>query len=111
VLWLWLRRPRRPQTPWSRAMMKLHRGLEAAGLPEPTGCPAPAPALAWLNSLRSTTPPEGDANDAALALAQSLQALDALRYARPDAQGRHTAHQRQLIQAALEQARRMGLGS
>ena len=109
LFWLWLRRPRTRKTPWSRAMMKLHRGLEHAGLPAPAGCPAPAPALSWLESLRLQA---AEGSNAAGELARTLRALDALRYARPeDRVGSLASHQGRLVEAALEQARQLQKGS
>jgi len=51
VGWLWWTRPRTPRTPWQRPLMKVHRALLAAGLPEPDSSPAPAPAQTWAERL------------------------------------------------------------
>jgi transglutaminase-like putative cysteine protease len=104
LAWLWWRRPRTKHTPWSRAMMRLHRGLVAAGLPAPAGCPAPAPALAWWQVVKRH---EGRP-ETREPLLQALQALDALRYAPvvgPAPEQR--ARLRRLLKEALERAKQL----
>ena len=80
VLWLWWQRPRVRRSDWHAPLSKLHRGLLAAGLPAPEGCPAPAPALSWARIVE-----QHPHNTDQVALASEIQAhlrhLDALRYA------------------------------
>jgi len=98
LLWLWWQRPRWRRSPWHTPLMKLHRGLLAAGLRAPAACPAPAPALSWASTIegQARTPQQ-----AAIArgLIERLQRLDALRYA--DAQPDTRRQRRTLIKEAL----------
>lgn len=79
LLWLWWQRPRLRRSEWHAPLMKLHRGLSAAGLPPPEGCPAPAPALSWASVVERNRQ-LADRPEFATALIERLRALDALRY-------------------------------
>lgn len=80
VLWLWWQRPRLRRSAWHGPLMKLHRGLLAAGLPAPEGGPAPAPALNWVRVIEQSVQAPAQA-ELAGALTERLRQLDALRYA------------------------------
>jgi signal transduction histidine kinase len=80
LLWLWWQRPRLRRSDWHAPLNRLHRGLEAAGLPVPKDCPAPAPALSWAHTIARH--PHAPAQQAsAQAILARLHQLDALRYA------------------------------
>ncbi|MGC4060563.1 MAG: DUF3488 and transglutaminase-like domain-containing protein [Aquabacterium sp.] len=78
--WLWWTRPRLRKTPWRRPLQRIHRALLAAGLPQPTGSPAPAPAISWVHSLDQvkTSPRQAELTQQ---LKEALTQMDALRYA------------------------------
>jgi len=102
--WLWWTRPRTPHTPWRRPLMRVHRALSGAGLPEPTNSPAPAPAMAWASQIERMDAPAA-LHPLRQALVQALQDLDALRYAPPTASERDARRQRAaLIQTIQQQA-------
>lgn len=84
LLWLWWQRPRLRRSPWHAPLMKLHRGLLAAGLPAPADCPAPAPALNWATTIACSSQRQSRSPrqvELAQALIEHLRRLDALRYA------------------------------
>lgn len=98
LLWLWWQRPRWRRSPWHTPLMKLHRGLLAAGLRPPAACPAPAPALSWASTIegQARTPQQAEI---ARGLVERLQSLDALRYAATQPDTRR--QRRTLIKEAL----------
>lgn len=104
VAWLWWTRPRQPRTPWRRPLMRVHRALQAAGLPAPGNSPAPAPALSWAALIDSTPVPD-KLRPLQQALITSLQRLDALRYAPQEGHLRKARQERSaLIQTIQQQA-------
>lgn len=109
MLWLWWQRPRLRRSRWHASLMKLHRGLLAAGWPAPEGAPAPAPALSWARVVERHA--QGLAtHEPATQLIERLRALDALRYAAPSA-ARSTLPLRQhrnLVKEALSLATQVG---
>lgn len=102
LAWLWWQRPRTVHSPWERTMWQLHRSLTTLGVAPPQDCPAPAPALAWAQRLR-TLPPERLPADLHSFLLAQLTALDALRYARPDTQAPAPLRQAQGLVKQLRQ--------
>lgn len=74
-----LSRPRLRKTPWEITMWQLHRSLSALGLPPPNTCPAPAPALAWVQQIKAHRNAEWP-QDLRDFLITKLDAIDELRY-------------------------------
>jgi len=103
LLWLWWQRPRLRRSPWHAPSMKLHRALQAAGLPAPPDCPAPAPALNWASAIERH-PHAAPQLATAQALIESLRRLDALRYAPMGATPSAQSNARRQRQAILKQA-------
>lgn len=81
LAWVWLTRERTPPSPWLNPMWRIHRALVRAGLPAPAQCPAPAPALSWIEVLQNLKPSLDERRAGLLAgMVQALHTLDALRY-------------------------------
>lgn len=113
VAWLWLTRERQRPSPWLRPQWRIHQALTRAGLPAPTGLPAPASALNWASLLQglplATEPHQADLVSR---IVSALQAMDALRYGPAvDASGQalkprqQMARARALIRSIEESAR------
>lgn len=102
VGWLWWTRPRLPKTPWHGPLLRVHRALQAAGLPVPTDSPAPAPALSWASALD-----KAKIKPAQLQVKQplldALHQLDALRYAPQSQPLKQTKKQRADVVRAIMQ--------
>ena len=79
LMWLWWQRPRLRRSHWHAPLMKIHHKLQSSGFSAPTGCPAPAPALAWARAIESQAR-SGTHNKATEQLVACLERLDALRY-------------------------------
>jgi transglutaminase-like putative cysteine protease len=109
--WLWWTRPRQRPSPWTRPLWRIHRALTQAGMRPPTGCPAPAPALAWSREMlqqqhltaneQETMRLTKDIKD----MIEALSQLDALCYG-PDAENATPATVRQLTTQIEQLARR-----
>lgn len=102
--WLWWTRPRTPRTPWRKPLMRVHRALQAAGLPPPEDSPTPAPAMTWAARIQRLEAP-GALQPVQQALLEALQQLDALRYGPPQASPHQARQQRSaLVQTIQQQA-------
>ncbi|MBI3381985.1 MAG: DUF3488 domain-containing transglutaminase family protein [Aquabacterium sp.] len=102
--WLWWTRPRTPRTPWRRPLMRVHRALQAAGLPPPEDSPMPAPAMTWAARIERLDAPE-PLQPVKQALIDALRQLDALRYAPHQGSTRQARQLRTaLIQTIQQQA-------
>lgn len=100
--WLWWTRPRTPRSPWRRPLVRVHRALTSAGLPPPSNCPSPAPALTWAKQLENTqvsSPSQAIQRD----LIDALIQLDALRYAPQAEQGRQFRRNRATLVRTIQQ--------
>ena len=103
VLWLWLTRERTRTSPWLQPMWRVHHALVKSGLPAPPHCPAPAPALSWIQVLQATRPKDDQQSALVARLVSTLQSLDAMRYG--PAQPTSTAPAKPLVKSVEKDAR------
>lgn len=102
IVWLWWTRPRTRKTPWRRPLMRVHRALQACGLPVPTESPPPAAALSWLHAL-DRVPTHEKLAPIKQELQATLAQLDALRYAPHTNSKREAGQQRTALVERIEQ--------
>jgi hypothetical protein len=100
--WLWWTRPKVRRSSWRKSLMRVHKALAQAGLPEPHNCPAPAPAMTWHQAIADIAVTTDLATTQQRLLA-ALSELDALRYAQHQGSRQAAKRSRQALIQRIEQ--------